>query len=170
VDYSHNEVFNVKVVRIVSGVDVVVYDGEMEFFDSSSPSLTAQYGVDGGVSSARKYPHYNGVVASSNLNAKAGDWEVGDTVYVTSNRYLGDNRNVRVDYIRNPKTPNWSYIMVNEKALYNSTASIDFDLHSAEESELVYRILALAGIAINKPQLTQVAAALEQAKVQQEKQ
>ena len=77
---------------------------------------------------------------------------------------------VAADYIRKPKNPNWAYVVVNEKALYNSTTSQDFELHASEESELVYRILAFAGIAIEKPQLTQVAAGLEQAKVQQEKQ
>ena len=77
---------------------------------------------------------------------------------------------VSADYIRKPKNPNWGYVVVNDKALYNATTSTDFELHPSEESELVYRILAFAGIAIEKPQLTQVAAGLEQAKVQQEKQ
>ena len=60
--------------------------------------------------------------------------------------------------------------MVNDKPLYNSNAAIDFELHPSEESELVYRILAYAGISIEKPQLTQAAMGLEGAKVQQEKQ
>ena len=69
-----------------------------------------------------------------------------------------------------PTKPNWGYVVINDKPLYNSNSSINFELHPAEESELVYRILAFAGIAIEKPQLTQVAAGLEQVKVQQEKQ
>ena len=77
---------------------------------------------------------------------------------------------VSFSYIRTPKTPTWGYVVVNDKALHNSTTSQNFELHPSEESELVYRILAFAGIAIEKPQLTQVAAGLEQAKVQQEKQ
>ena len=77
---------------------------------------------------------------------------------------------VSADYTRKPKKPNWGYVVVNDKALYNSTTSQDFELHASEESELVYRILAFAGIAIEKPQLTQMAAGFEQAKVQQEKQ
>ena len=75
-----------------------------------------------------------------------------------------------ISYIKKPVSPNWGYVVVNDKALYNSTSSTDFELHPSEESELVYRILAFAGVAIEKPQLTQVAAGLEQAKVQQEKQ
>jgi len=77
---------------------------------------------------------------------------------------------VYVSYIRKPSKPTWGYEMVSEKALYDSDNSNDFDLHDSEESELVYRILALAGLAIQKPELTQTAAALEGAKVQQEKQ
>ena len=77
---------------------------------------------------------------------------------------------ITIDYIQSPAEVNWDYIVVNDKALYNATSSTDFELHLSEASELVYRILAFAGIAIEKPQLTQVAANLEQSKVQQEKQ
>ena len=45
---------------------------------------------------------------------------------------------------------------------------MDFELHASEESELVYRILMLSGIAIKKPELTQVAGGIEASK--QEKQ
>ena len=77
---------------------------------------------------------------------------------------------VRISYLKNPLKPNWGYVVVNDKPLYNSNTSTDFELHAAEESELVYRILAFTGIAIEKPQLTQAAISLETAKVQQEKQ
>ena len=77
---------------------------------------------------------------------------------------------VNISYTQTPTSPIWGYVVVNDKALYNSTASQDFELHASEESELVYRILAYAGIAIEKPQLTQAAVGLETTKVQQEKQ
>ena len=80
------------------------------------------------------------------------------------------NFNIQVDYIRKPKTPNWNYIVINNKPLYNSTNSQDFDLHVSEEPELVYRILTLAGVAVEKPQLSQMAVGLQTAQVQQEKQ
>ena len=48
-------------------------------------------------------------------------------------------------------------------------ASVDFELHESEQTELVYRILAQAGISIQKPEITQIAAGLEGAKLQQEK-
>ena len=78
--------------------------------------------------------------------------------------------NVDITYVKRPAKPNWNYVVVNEKALYNSTGSNNFEVHQSEETELVYRILALSGVAIEKPMLTQTAASLELAKVQQEKQ
>ena len=77
---------------------------------------------------------------------------------------------VSADYIRKPKNPNWGYVVINDKPLYNSTSSQDFELHASEETELVYRILALFGIAIEKPQLVQTAVGLGTAQIQQEKQ
>lgn len=100
-----------------------------------------------------------------------GSFAVNDRVFLGGTpKKLSNKRNVQADYIRKPKSPNWNYVVVNDKALYNSTTSMDFELHDSEESELVYRILAYAGITMDKPNLTQTAASLEQAKVQQEKQ
>ena len=86
------------------------------------------------------------------------------------NIYPNTIQSIDVSYIRNPSQPKWGYVVIKNKALHDNETSEDFELHASEESELVYRILALAGISIEKPQLTQVAASLEQAKVQQEKQ
>jgi len=56
-----------------------------------------------------------------------------------------------------PRAVNWAYVVVNEKALYDSTNSVDFNLHRSEETNLVIKILELAGITINKPGLVQIA-------------
>ena len=86
----------------------------------------------------------------------------------------GDTRvypdRIQIFYTRKPTTPNWGYVVVNDKTLYNDNISVDFELHASEESELVYRILAFAGVAIKQPDLIQSAVSLETAKVQQEKQ
>ena len=75
-----------------------------------------------------------------------------------------------VECFRVPKTANWAYVVVgtNKKALYNSNASVDFELHKSEEDTLVYRILELAGIVINKPGIMQLGAqkAAEEASLQ----
>jgi hypothetical protein len=75
-----------------------------------------------------------------------------------------------ISYIKTPVKPNWSYVVINDKPLYNSTNAVDFELHASEETELVYRILALAGVAIEKPQLVQTAVGLGAGQIQQEKQ
>jgi len=77
---------------------------------------------------------------------------------------------VLISYIKTPAKPNWSYNVINDKPLYNSTNGVDFELHASEETELVYRILTLAGVAIEKPQLVQTAASLGAGQIQQEKQ
>ena len=66
---------------------------------------------------------------------------------------------INIDYIRMPKKVNWDYVVVNEKALYNANGATDFDLHPSEETNLVYRILTLSGITINKPGLASLAKA-----------
>ena len=77
---------------------------------------------------------------------------------------------VSLSFVRKPYPPNWGYVVVNGKTLYNDNTSVDFWLHTSEESELVYRILAYAGISIQKPELTQVASQALGSQIQQEKQ
>ena len=66
--------------------------------------------------------------------------------------------NVTCNYIAKPADPNWTYVVVNNRALHNSSASDkqDFELHASEESTLVNKILELAGVIINKPGLSEV--------------
>ena len=85
------------------------------------------------------------------------------------NIYPNTIEKVDVSYVKQPDQVQWAYVVVNDKALYNDFESVDFELHPAEESELVYKILMLSGIAIKKPELTTIAAQVEGSKEQQEK-
>ena len=76
---------------------------------------------------------------------------------------------VKCNYIRKPATVKWGYNIVLGNALYNSSTSTDFELHSSEETELVIKILELAGISTRELQLYQVAAGEEIKNTQQEK-
>ena len=78
--------------------------------------------------------------------------------------------NISCRYIRVPTTPKWGYVVVNEKALYDPSTSMDFELHKSDTTELVYKILSLAGIVIAKPGLGSYADAQINAQKQQEKQ
>jgi len=63
----------------------------------------------------------------------------------------------KIDYLRQPEKVEWDYVVVNEKALYNANGSSNFDLHPSEETTLVYKILELGGVIINKPALASYA-------------
>jgi len=62
---------------------------------------------------------------------------------------------VTCEAINKPTDAEWDYVVVSQKALYNAGGSTNFDLHDSEETNLVNRILELAGIVINKPGLAQ---------------
>ena len=151
--FTSLDVINVTVVR-GSGTTIVHDSVDVMLFEASSSNSM------NGHAHGRLEPNVSGTTV---------DFEVSDKIFLSTPKPVSKNRNVKVDYIKKPSQPNWSYIVVGDKALYNSSQSNDFDLHPSEESELVYRILVFAGISMEKPNLTQTAAALEQAKVQQEK-
>jgi len=77
-----------------------------------------------------------------------------------------------IHYIRKPEKVNWTYVVVGEKALSNPGAGDyqNFELHPSEETKLVIKILALAGITLKDPGLYQIAAAEDNKSTQQEKQ
>jgi hypothetical protein len=75
---------------------------------------------------------------------------------------------ITVTYWKNlSTTPNWGYVVVNGKALFNANTSTNFQIHDSEEEMLVTRILELAGVVIEKPQLQQTAM-VEKAQLKQE--
>ena len=77
-----------------------------------------------------------------------------------------------IDYVQSPRQVNWTYVVVGEKALYNATAADaqDFDLHPSEETELVLKILTLAGFTLKDQGLYQAASGEDTKNIQQEKQ
>ena len=77
---------------------------------------------------------------------------------------------VDVFYIRRPAQVGWGYVVTLEKALYSANRSTDFELHGSEETDLVMKILALAGITMDDQALYQIAGAEDNKNTQQEKQ
>jgi len=72
-------------------------------------------------------------------------------------------------FFRRPVQVRWGYIVINDKALYNGNASTDFELHMAEETELVYKILKYAGIAMKRDDVMRAGQGMEITQIQQEK-
>jgi hypothetical protein len=75
-------------------------------------------------------------------------------------------------YVRLPKKPQWGYFVISGKALHdpNPIKTTNFELHPAEESELVYKILKYAGASMKREDVSRVGGALESQQIQQEKQ
>jgi uncharacterized membrane protein len=66
---------------------------------------------------------------------------------------------VTISYLKTPADINWGYsVGALGQFLYNSTASVDFELSVTEQTNVVTRILAYAGVIINDPTIIQVAA------------
>ena len=75
-----------------------------------------------------------------------------------------------ISYVKKPTKAVWDYFVVNDKALYSVNTSVNFELHPSEESELVYKILKFAGLAMKQNDIARGGQGLESLQVQQEKQ
>ena len=80
--------------------------------------------------------------------------------------------NLECTYVRTPKKPRWGYVVINSRAMHDADSSVttNFELHSSEENELVYKILKLAGVSMKRDDLAKGGQGLESMQVQQEKQ
>lgn len=68
-------------------------------------------------------------------------------------------------YIRKPADPIWNFTATapNYQYVYNPDTSVQFELHPAEQTNLITKILLYSGIVINDPQIVQIAAQQAQA-------
>jgi len=74
---------------------------------------------------------------------------------------------VYINYVKVPTTVEWA--ANSSTGLYNSATSVNFELHESEETELVIKILALAGVIIRDNNVYAVASGEDTKNVQQEK-
>jgi hypothetical protein len=66
---------------------------------------------------------------------------------------------VTISYLKKPADINWGYsVGALGQFLYNSNASVNFELSVSEQTNVVTRVLAYAGVIINDPTIIQVAA------------
>ena len=89
--------------------------------------------------------------------------------YPTPNAASYPNSKYYLTYIKAPAQVNWNYNIVVGQALYNASDSSDFELHRSEETSLVNEILRLAGIMMEKPNLSAAADREEDKKTLNEK-
>ena len=107
-------------------------------------------------------------------NVKRPNYYVaGNTFYLMANieESYAANHVVSYSYFRKPTDPNWTYLVVNEKAIWapnNSTRH--FELDKAEERTLILKILQYAGVSIKELTLTQMAGQADANTTAQQKQ
>jgi len=77
-----------------------------------------------------------------------------------------------VFYFRRPQEVSWGYFVISDKALYDSSAAktTHFELHASEETELVYKILRLAGVSMKKDDILKAGQGMDSLQSQNEKQ
>lgn len=114
-------------------------------------------------------------IKKSPLSQPTADFPVYLRDGTTPNSILvyADNSNlqkisdVTCNYVKAPVDAEWAYDSTT--GLYDAGNSTNFELHASEETELVIKILALAGIVLKDPGLYQIGSAEEVKSVQQEK-
>ena len=79
---------------------------------------------------------------------------------------------VTVNYIQQPNKVEWGYDVVGEKALFNGSLAktTHFQHHRSDETELVIKVLELAGVIIQDPGIMGYADGENVKQIQQEKQ
>tara|TARA_R110002096_G_scaffold122162_3_gene264465 strand:- start:334 stop:1248 length:915 start_codon:yes stop_codon:yes gene_type:complete len=139
----------------ISGATALVVDGQSSNRSITVGDTVTGTGVSGTVTVVSLIDQNNLVLSSSQS--------------ISNDVSLTFTPSVKCNYVDKPTTASFDYTIVNGEALYNSTNSVDFELHESEETELVLKILELAGISIEDPQLYQAATQQEVKKLQQEK-
>ena len=88
----------------------------------------------------------------------------------TNSSGSNDSESFVVSFYKRPIIPNWTYVVVSNKALYNATAGdlAHFELHMSEEENLVSRILMSAGVTLKQQDIYQAGATSIQLEKQQQ--
>ena len=93
----------------------------------------------------------------------------GSHIYIYPKEHV---KKVKITSISEPAPPNWTYIVMDGKPLFNPQSSagyMDFQLHPSEQENLIRKILKLAGLSIKSQEVVQVSASEEMKNIQQEK-
>lgn len=77
---------------------------------------------------------------------------------------------ITLQYVKTPDTVVWGYTDILGVESYNASTSTNFELDPSEESDIVVKILALAGLEVKDLSVYQTADQRDQIETQQEKQ
>ena len=102
---------------------------------------------------------------------KADRIKVYPSPALSTTHWASSGRPIKIEWIRKPKQVNWTFVVVGQRPLYNASAPDhqDFELHPSEETELVLKILTLAGFTLKDEALYSLSAQEDGNNIQQEK-
>jgi len=77
---------------------------------------------------------------------------------------------IKISYIRKPTIPNWTYNVIFQNEVFNSSHPNfrDADIHSSEEDTITLKVLKRFGINLKENDITAIASQTEQSNTQQE--
>ena len=78
--------------------------------------------------------------------------------------YPADISEVTVRYVRTPKMPKWTYMMVQNKEMFDASNGSyqDFELHDSEFSNIVIRLMSYFSINIREKEIIEIAELLKE--------
>ena len=110
-------------------------------------------------------------ITSSPLSKPTNDFPIytrdssGIKIYAASE--LNNPTGITFNYIKTPTDASWAFN--NTTGLYDGANSTDFELHASDETEVVIKVLQLAGVVIKDPSIYQIGSTEEAKDVHQEK-
>ena len=120
------------------------------------------------------YVQHSSLLQPTNLSPSYIRAATGVAVHGDDNLQIGifpDPTSLLCNYIQQPIKVEWGYDVVGEKALFNGAINrtTHFLHHPSEETELVMKILELAGVIIEDPNIVQYANQKVREQIEQEK-
>ena len=131
---------------------------EVSFYKLGTPIFTPPAGFDTELQRLARNDFYN--IEKSPLTASTKEFP---TYLYESNKLTVRPKSITSDvstsFIRKPKNVTWGFTLGTVgQYLYSSSNSVNFQLSSSEQVEVITRILFYSGIIIRDPQIIQVAA------------
>lgn len=90
------------------------------------------------------------------------------SIYYTASTPQGSEKPLKCNFIRKPADPVWGYYTVSGDPVYSADSTTDFEISSADETELVIKICKLAGLSIREKDVIEVANAIENQEFQKQ--
>lgn len=148
----------------VNGVDTIINDGsipsstQVSFYKLGTPVFTPVNGLSTEIQRLSRNEFYN--IQRSPLTAST---ESFPTYLYESNKLIVKpdtiQSGVSTSLLRTPRNIAWNFTLGTVgQYIYDSVNSINFELNSSEQVEVITRILFYSGVIIRDPQIIQVAA------------